>query len=194
MSRKGQVLAKLKDIQVAADLTAQQASYNSSLADSSAFEAAERSSDDSIAVAEAQVDHDKADLEQKRLDLQRSQSLFDAKLIAAQDFEAKKVTYDLAFTTLNATRKGCQQAHSAKAQATAQLYSAQRKVAQAQAMVTRSADIVHEYDATAPLDGVVTNLPVRVGETVVPGIQSSTASHDHDDRRHVHHHGGSSRG
>ena len=30
--------------------------------------------------------------------------------------------------------------------------------------------------AVAPLDGVVTNLPVRVGETVVPGIQNSSAS------------------
>ena len=28
----------------------------------------------------------------------------------------------------------------------------------------------------SPIDGVVTNLPVRVGETVVPGIQNSPAS------------------
>jgi HlyD family secretion protein len=28
----------------------------------------------------------------------------------------------------------------------------------------------------SPIDGVVTNLPVRVGETVVPGIQNSSAS------------------
>ena len=32
------------------------------------------------------------------------------------------------------------------------------------------------YDIIAPLDGVVTNLPVRAGETVVPGIQNSAAS------------------
>jgi HlyD family secretion protein len=174
--KKGQVLAKLKDIQPEADLTAQEASYNSALADSSAYEAAEKSSDDSIAVAEAQVDHDKADLEQKKQDLARSQSLLDAKLIAPQDFEAKKVTYDLAASTLLASERRVQQARSAKAQATAQLYSAQRKVAQAKALVTRSSDILKEYDATAPLDGVVTNLPVRVGETVVPGIQNSEAS------------------
>jgi HlyD family secretion protein len=30
--------------------------------------------------------------------------------------------------------------------------------------------------AVAPFDGIVTNLPVREGETVVPGIQDSTAS------------------
>ena len=68
------------------------------------------------------------------------------------------------------------QANAARAQAAAQFTSAQRKVAQSEAMVTRSHDVLSQYDATAPLDGVVTNLPVRVGETVVPGIQNSTAS------------------
>ena len=36
--------------------------------------------------------------------------------------------------------------------------------------------MLHKYDSYAPLDGVVTNLPVRVGETVVPGVQNSAAS------------------
>ena len=43
-------------------------------------------------------------------------------------------------------------------------------------MVTRSENVLSQYDAVAPLDGVVTNLPVRVGETVVPGIQNSASS------------------
>jgi HlyD family secretion protein len=33
-----------------------------------------------------------------------------------------------------------------------------------------------KYNVYSPIDGVVTNLPVRVGETVVPGIQNSPAS------------------
>ena len=33
-----------------------------------------------------------------------------------------------------------------------------------------------DIDVLAPLDGVVTDLPVRVGETVVPGVQNSAAS------------------
>ena len=37
-------------------------------------------------------------------------------------------------------------------------------------------DILQKYNSYAPLDGVVTNLPVRAGETVVPGIQNSAAS------------------
>jgi HlyD family secretion protein len=43
-------------------------------------------------------------------------------------------------------------------------------------MLTRYDDVRARYDITAPLDGVITNLPVREGETVVPGIQNSSAS------------------
>ncbi|MBV9762397.1 MAG: efflux RND transporter periplasmic adaptor subunit [Acidobacteriaceae bacterium] len=174
--RKGQVLARLADVQPAADLMAQQAALNSALADSSADEAAVKSSEDNVAVAQAQVDHDKADVDQKKIDLKRSQELFDQKLIAAQDFEAKKVAYELAVATLQASQQKVAQAESARLQSAAQLASAQKKVAQAQAMVSRSKDVLSQYDAVAPLDGVVTNLPVRVGETVVPGIQNSAAS------------------
>ncbi len=174
--RKGQVLARLANVQPTADLNAQTASLNASLADSSAGEAGVRSADDNIAVAQAQVDHDRADLEQKKVDLKRSQELSDAKLIAPQDFEAKKSAYDLAVSTLAASERKVSQAQSQKLQIAAQLSSSQKKVAQSQAMVARSKNVLSQFDAVAPLDGVVTNLPVRVGETVVPGIQSSTAS------------------
>ena len=174
--RKGQVLARLAAVQPTADLRAQQASLNAILADSSASEAGVNSAQQNVAVAQAQVDHDRADLQQKKIDLDRSKELFDSKLIAAQDYEAKKVVYDLAVATLQSSQKKVEQANAARAQAAAQLTSSQRKVAQGEAMVMRSHDVLSQYDATAPLDGVVTNLPVHVGETVVPGIQNSTAS------------------
>ncbi len=174
--KKGQILARLADVQPAADLKSQEAALNSALADSAASEAGVKSADDNIAVSEAQVDHDRADLDQKKLDLKRSQDLFNDKLIAAQDFEAKKVTYDLAVATLQESERRVAQAKSQRAQAAAQLTSAQKKIAQAQAMVARSQNVLSQYDAVAPLDGVVTNLPVHVGETVVPGIQNSSAS------------------
>lgn len=173
---KGQVLARLASVQAAAALSAQQAALNSSLADSSASEAAVKSADDAIAVAQAQVDHDQADLEQKKLDLKRSQELFDSKLIASQDFEAKKAAYDLAVATLDSSKQKVSQARAQRAQAAAQLGSAQKKIAQMQAMVASSSNVLEQYDAVAPLDGVVTNLPVRAGETVVPGLQNSAAS------------------
>ncbi len=173
---KGQVLARLANVQPSADVRAQGAALNSALADSSASEAAVKSAEDSIAVAKAQVDHDQADLEQKQIDLKRAQELFNSKLISSQDFEAKKAAFDLAKATLDESQRRVTQAISAKAQSAAQLSSTQTKIAQNQAMVARSKDVLAQYEAIAPLDGVVTNLPVRVGETVVPGIQNSASS------------------
>lgn len=174
--KKGQVLARLQDVQQQADLRSQEAAVNSALADSAAAEAGMKSSDDNIAVAKAQVDHDRADVEQKKVDMKRAKELFDAKLLAPQDYEAKQVLYNLAVATLQQSQQKVQQAQSLRAQTAAQLSSAQRKVAQAQANMARSKDIVEQYDAVAPIDGVVTNLPMRAGETVVPGLQNSTAS------------------
>jgi HlyD family secretion protein len=173
---KGQVLARLASVQPSADLNAQNAALNSSLADSSASEANLKAADDNVAVAQAQVEHDKADLAQKEIDFKRAQELFDAKLISSQDYEAKKAALDLAKAVLTASQQKVSQSRSARAQAAAQLSSSQKKVSQEQAMVTRSQDILSQFEAVAPLDGVVTNLPVRVGETVVPGIQNSASS------------------
>jgi HlyD family secretion protein len=173
---KGEVLARLANVQPSADLQAQAAALNSALADSSASEANVTSQDDNIAVAQAQVEHDRADLQQKEADFKRAQQLYDEKLIASQDYEAKKATYDLARATLASSEQKVSQAQAAKAQAAAQLSSAQRKIAQEQAMVSRSQNVLSQFEAVAPLDGVVTNLPVRVGETVVPGIQNSSGS------------------
>lgn len=173
---RGQVLARLANIQPSADLRAQQAALNAALADSAASEAATASADENISVAESLVEHDKADLEQKKIDLKRSKDLYDSKLIASQEYEAKRILVDLAATTLSSSERKVHQARAQKAQSAAQLASAQRKVAQSQAMVSRSQNVLSQYEAVAPLDGVVTNLPVRVGETVVPGIQNSAAS------------------
>ena len=46
----------------------------------------------------------------------------------------------------------------------------------ARASLVRCSDILHKYDSFAPLDGVVTNLPVRAGESVVPGLQNQTGT------------------
>jgi HlyD family secretion protein len=174
--KKGQVLARLADVQPKADYDGQQAALNSALADSAAGEANDKSLETAISVAQAQVDHDRADLEQKKGDLKRAQDLFNDKLIAAQDFESKKVMYDLAVATLQSSITKVTQAKAARAQATAQATSYQKKVVQSQAVLARQRDVLSRYNATAPLDGVVTDLPMRVGETVVPGMQSLVGS------------------
>ena len=68
------------------------------------------------------------------------------------------------------------QAQASVAQAKAQKDSADRHVAMARANLTRVADVLQKTTYSAPYDGMVTNLPVREGESVVIGIQNALGS------------------
>jgi HlyD family secretion protein len=68
------------------------------------------------------------------------------------------------------------QAQARVAQAKAQKDSADRRIGQAGANLTHAADVLKKTAYQAPYDGVITNLPVREGETVVMGIQNAPGS------------------
>lgn len=61
---------------------------------------------------------------------------------------------------------------AAQLAATAQVEAASRRIGQARAQLTRARDLVRKTEIVAPMDGVVTRLPVREGEMVVIGIQN----------------------
>jgi HlyD family secretion protein len=174
--RKGQVVAQIESTQAQAGVEGQQATIQSALADAAAAEANEKSMDDAIANAQATLEKTKAALDVARLNMDRANQLFKDKLIAKQDYDQKKADYDSAVASVNEAQTRVAQSKSQKAQATQQLASAQRRVAQSRASLVSVNDILQKYSVIAPLDGMVTNLPVRVGETVVPGIQNSEAS------------------
>jgi len=159
---KGQVLARVEDVQAGANVDAQQAMIASSKTDVASYIAAE-------ATAKATVEHSKADLEQKRLDWERAQGLFQGGIMSKQDFDAKKAAYDLAVATLD-------QSNAALIQARAQTESAKAKVTNNQATLVYNQDALNKTVSVAPFDGIVTNLPVREGETVVVGIQNAEGS------------------
>ncbi len=174
--RKGQLLAKIEDVQPEADVQAQRAALSSAEAQSAASEAAVKASDENINTMRAAMEHDKADLDRMKADYQRSEQLFNEKLGAKQDFEMKKYVYDAQVAALAESRARIVQAQAQREQTAAQLASAQRQIAQARANLVRFDDILRKHNAFAPIDGVVTNLPVRVGESVVMGIQNSEGS------------------
>ena len=174
--RKGQVVARVEAIQAMADVNAQKAAVNSSLADSAAAEAGVTAMDDGVKTNEASVEKAKADADRARVDYDRSAGLIKAKLIAQQEFDQKKSALDSAQAAVREAQARLDQMKAQRAQTNAQLSATQRRVAQSQAVLARTTDILAKHDSVAPLDGVVTNLPVRVGESVVPGIQNSAGS------------------
>ncbi|MGA3260106.1 MAG: efflux RND transporter periplasmic adaptor subunit [Bryobacteraceae bacterium] len=174
--RKGQLLARVENTQPTADVAAYQASVSSAEADTTASEAGLKAADENIHTMEAGLEHDKADLDRMKADYDRAQELFNEKLLARQDFELKKFSYEAQKAQITQSEAKIVQARAQREQNAAQVSSTQRHIAQARANLNRFADVLRKYDSVAPLDGVVTNLPVRVGESVVPGIQNSEGS------------------
>lgn len=174
--QRNQVLARLESVQAQADVQAQQASLNSTLAESSAAESGLKAMDENLRTAQASLDRAKAELERARLDYERAGELWKAKLIAKQEFDSKKAAYDSSDAGLREAQARLAQMRAQREQTAAQLSVSQRRIAQVRATLNRFSDVLQKHSAVTPIDGIVTNLPVRVGETVVPGIQNSSAS------------------
>jgi HlyD family secretion protein len=160
--KAGTVLAKVESVQPEATVAAQEATIAASRTDIASFLAAEKTAD-------ANIKQGEADLEQKKLDYSRSQALYNDKLIAKQDYDAKKAAYDMAVATLA-------QRQAALAQALAQTDSQRGHSNQAVASQRANYDALDKTISRAPFDGLVTNVPVREGETVVLGIQNAEGS------------------
>ena len=174
--KKGQLLAKLESAQPAADVEAQKAALNSAEADAAAAEAGGKAAEENLRTMQAVIDRNRADLERFRLDYERAADLFKEQLISKQDYETRKAAFDAQQAALHESETRLVQARSQREQAAAQLAATQKRIAQSRALLTRFVDVLQKHNSYAPLDGVVTNLPVRVGETVVTGIQNSPGS------------------
>jgi len=159
---RGALLATIENVQPAATVAAQQATIASSRTDVNSFSAAEKT-------AAANVTQAQADLEQKRLDFERAKALYDSKLIAKQDFDGKKAAFDMSAATLD-------QRLAVQTQSAAQTDSQRARVNQAVASQRSNYDALDKTVSRAPFDGLVTNVPVREGETVVVGIQNAQGS------------------
>ena len=162
MVKKGQTVASIENVQQESNVAGQQATIAAAKTDIASFVAAEKT-------AEANVEHAKADLEQKRLDWERAQGLYEAGIMAKQDFDAKKAAYD---TDVASVAQAVAQLNQAKAQTD----SARGHLGTQVASLRSFQNALDLTMAVAPFDGIVTNEPVREGETVVEGIQNTEGS------------------
>ncbi|MGA3213365.1 MAG: efflux RND transporter periplasmic adaptor subunit [Terriglobales bacterium] len=160
--KKGDMLAQIENVQPTADVDANRASLEAARTDAEAADAA-------LKTAQADLVRAQSDAEHAKLDFDRAQGLYQASLIAKQDFDSKKVALDDA-------NAGVTQAQSRIVQAKAQYDSAKRRINQNAATLTHASDVLSKTENRAPFDGTVTNLPVREGETVVVGIQNALGS------------------
>jgi HlyD family secretion protein len=160
--KKGELLAQLENVQSSADVNANEASLQAAETDELAADAA-------LKTSQADMQRAQADYDRNKLDWERTQNLYKDGLISKSDFDSRKDTWATADS-------GLIQAQARVAQAKAQMDSATKHIAQNRANLTRVTDVLQKTSYNAPFDGVVTNLPVREGETVVMGIQNAPGS------------------
>ncbi len=159
---KGQVLAQIDNVQSEADVNATRAQLEAARTDALASAAAYKT-------AVAQDERSRADAEKAKLDYDRADGLYKAQLISKADYDARKAAWMVADAAVNQAKAGVVQAEATQA-------SSERHIRQIQANLTRSTDLLSKTTVAAPFEGVVTNLPVRQGETVVVGIQNQPGS------------------
>lgn len=160
--KRGQMLVQLENVQSAADMDAMQASLDAARTDAVAAEAG-------LNTSVADLNRAKSDAERSDLDWTRAQGLYKDALISKSDYDMQKANHQTAVA-------GLAQAQARVAQAKAQKESADGRIGQASANLTHATDVLKKTTYQAPFDGVITNLPVREGETVVIGIQNAPGS------------------
>jgi HlyD family secretion protein len=160
--KKGDKLLLQDNVQASADVQAQGAAINSA---ESGVQAAEAS----YKAAQADLVSQQANMEKAKLDWDRGQGLYKDGLIPKQDFDQRKSTYDAAAAAVDSSRARVQ---SMKAQ----LEQTRAQVNQGQAVLKRQKDVLSKTVYTSPINGIVSYLPEKVGDYVVPGITNTNGS------------------
>jgi HlyD family secretion protein len=160
--KKGDKLLLQDNVQANADVQAQAASINSTQSGVQAAEASYKATQSDLTMQQA-------NLEKAKLDYERGVGLYKDGLIPKQDFDQRKTTYDAAVATVEASEA---RMHAQKAQ----LDQVRSQLDQSKAVLVHTRDILSKTTYVSPINGIVSYLPVRLGEYVVPGIQNANGS------------------
>jgi HlyD family secretion protein len=160
--KKGDRLLLQENVQANADVQAQDAMINSNQSSIAAAEASYNSS-------KADLIQSQANLEKAKLDFDRGTGLLKDGLIPKQDFDQRKTSYDAAVAAADSAK-----AHMISQKA--QLEVVRSQLDQSKAVLVRTKDVLQKTTYTSPINGIVSYLPVRLGEYVVPGIQNANGS------------------
>jgi HlyD family secretion protein len=160
--KKGDQLLLQENVQANADVQAQAAAINS-------YQSGVQAAEASYKAAQSDLSMQEANLEKANLDYERGQGLYKDGLIPKQDFDQRKTTYDAAVASVDASK-------ARMIAQKAQLDQVRAQLDQNRAVLVRTKDVLSKTVYTSPINGIVSFLPVRLGEYVVPGIQNATGS------------------
>ena len=173
---KGQLLLRTESVQQDADVLGQEAALKTTQADTEGAEAAVQSASAALRTAQAELQQARANVERAGSDFARAERLLADRLIAAQIYDQRRNESEVAQAGLKAAEARVGQAQAQHQQALFNRDMAHARVAQSRAGLLRVRDLRSKTEYYAPLEGIVTSLPVHEGENVVPGIQNQPGS------------------
>ena len=160
--RAGQILLRQESVQPVANLEANKALVGASEASVEAAGASQRTS-------EAELVRARADNNRVILSFERAQGLYNESLISQQEYDTRKAEFETSKASVTL-------AEARVLQSAADLNRARSILNQAHANMRRVEDDFQKTIYRSPINGLITNLPVELGEQMVPGVQNSQAS------------------
>jgi HlyD family secretion protein len=160
--KKGDRLLLQENVQANADVEGQTAAISSAGATLKSMESA-------LQLVQAELAQAKADAEKSKRDWERAEGLDKGGLISKEEYDRRKGTFESDSAKVEQKRALLEQRR-------AELEYGHWVLAQGQATLKRAKDVLSKTTYTSPINGIVSYLPVRLGEYVVPGIQNSNGS------------------
>jgi HlyD family secretion protein len=185
--KKGQPLVKVDPTQSSFAVTAGEANVRVSQADVQNQQVALDQARNNVNQAKATLAGAEADLERLNADLhyaeseyKRNEDLVEKGVINKSQFDSVKSRYDQARASVNAQKSRINQikvqikdSELAVDRAEASLNSSQQRVKQGQAQLAQQSDQLKKTTRFSPIDGVVSSLPVKVGEYALASFSTT---------------------
>lgn len=174
--KKGQLLLRTEDVQQSASVDAQQAAINTAQADIAAQNANVESAAASLKTAQANLAQAQARLKDASDQFQRDQQGLKEQIISQQQFDTSLSNYEVAKATVQSSQAQVAQSRALYQQATYNAEMSKARLKQNRAQLLGLQNQLQQTIYTSPIDGIITSLPVHLGENVVPGIQNQVGS------------------
>jgi HlyD family secretion protein len=185
--KKGQPLVRVDPTQSTFAVSAGEAAVRVSQADVANQQVAVHQAENninqaraSLASAEAELERDKADLQFAESEYNRYQQLVENGVATKSQFDSAKSHYDQARAVVASQQARINQlkvmVHDAELgveRSKAALHSAEERVKQGQADLSRQSDQLKKSTRYSPIDGVVSSLPVKVGEYALASFSTT---------------------
>jgi HlyD family secretion protein len=171
--RQGALLIRLESIQTEAEVQAAEAALDAAGTELEGMSAQIRSNEAAINSAKADITRSEADLNRAKQALERADLGAKDGLISREQYERTKAEYDIAVAQLNSVHARLAQSEAQAAAALKQRDGTALRIAQQRSALIRAKDQFSKTTITAPLDGIITYLPVNEGEIAIVGVQNS---------------------